>query len=38
MATRSSQEIIEGFVAAGDQWAAGQPQDDDVTFVVLRVR
>jgi serine phosphatase RsbU (regulator of sigma subunit) len=38
MATRSSREIIEGFVAAGDQWAAGQPQDDDVTFVVLRVR
>lgn len=30
--------IIEHFVRVGDQWAAGHPQDDDVTFVVLKVR
>ncbi len=32
------QGIIEHFVQVGDQWAAGHPQDDDVTFVVVKVR
>lgn len=32
------QEIINQMVRAGDAWAAGRPQDDDVTFVVLRIR
>ncbi len=32
------QAIIEHFVRVGDQWAAGHPQDDDVTFVVLKVK
>lgn len=36
-AHRSSQAIIERFIAVGDQWADGQPQDDDVTFVVVKV-
>jgi serine phosphatase RsbU (regulator of sigma subunit) len=34
---RSPQEIIERFITVGDKWADGQPQDDDVTFVVLKV-
>ncbi|MGH9936475.1 MAG: PP2C family protein-serine/threonine phosphatase, partial [Blastocatellia bacterium] len=32
------QEIINRFVAVGEAWAEGRPQDDDVTFVVIRVR
>ncbi|MEP7342301.1 MAG: SpoIIE family protein phosphatase [Acidobacteriota bacterium] len=36
-AIRSPQQIIERFIAVGDKWADGQPQDDDVTFVVLKV-
>jgi serine phosphatase RsbU (regulator of sigma subunit) len=32
------QEIIEHFVSIGDEWSNGRPQDDDVTFVVLKVR
>jgi serine phosphatase RsbU (regulator of sigma subunit) len=32
----SPQEIIDNFVRAGDEWAGGTPQDDDVTFVVLK--
>jgi serine phosphatase RsbU (regulator of sigma subunit) len=31
-------EIIEHFVTVGDEWSNGRPQDDDVTFVVLKVR
>ena len=31
-------EIIEHFVSAGDHWANGRPQDDDITFVVLKVK
>ena len=34
----SPQAVIEHFVQVGDQWAAGHPQDDDVTFVVLKVK
>lgn len=32
------QQIIEHFVTVGDEWSNGYPQDDDVTFVVLKVR
>jgi serine phosphatase RsbU (regulator of sigma subunit) len=32
------QAIIEHFVTVGEQWAAGRAQDDDVTFVVLKVK
>ncbi len=34
----SAAEIIRQFVQSGDDWAHGKPQDDDVTFVVLKVR
>jgi serine phosphatase RsbU (regulator of sigma subunit) len=37
-AARSPREIIECLVGAGDIWADGRPQDDDVTFVVLKVK
>ena len=37
-AASSSSEIIEGLVSAGEAWAEGRPQDDDVTFVVLKVK
>jgi serine phosphatase RsbU (regulator of sigma subunit) len=33
----SPQEIISHFVQVGEQWANGRPQDDDVTFVVIKV-
>lgn len=35
---QSPQEIIEYLVRAGDAWADGKPQDDDVTFVVLKLK
>jgi serine phosphatase RsbU (regulator of sigma subunit) len=38
IAHSSAQEIIEQFVQIGDEWADGIPQDDDVTFVVLKVK
>jgi serine phosphatase RsbU (regulator of sigma subunit) len=37
VATRSPQEIIDRFIAVGEEWAGSRPQDDDVTFVVLKV-
>ena len=37
-ARQPPQEIIEHFVSVGDEWSNGRPQDDDVTFVVLKVR
>ena len=37
-APQSSQDIIQRFVQAGEAWAAGSPQNDDVTFVVVKVR
>ena len=33
-----AQEIINRFVEAAEQWAGGRPQDDDVTFVVLKIK
>ncbi len=32
------QEMIEHFSKIGEQWANGKPQDDDVSFVVLKVK
>jgi len=32
------QEIIEVFVKIADKWAEGRPQDDDMTFVVMKVK
>src|SRR5215475_13328409 len=37
-ASRHPREIIEHFVRAGDRWANGTPQNDDITFVVLKVK
>src|SRR5581483_6193016 len=37
-ADQSPRQIIEHFVSVGDEWAEGRPQDDDVTFVVLKVK
>jgi serine phosphatase RsbU (regulator of sigma subunit) len=38
VAHKSPQEIINHLVASGDAWAGDRPQDDDVTFVVLKVK
>ncbi len=38
VASRSSQEIIQHFVGVGEAWADGKQQEDDVTFVVLKVK
>ena len=37
-AADSAQAIIERLVSAGESWSQGRPQDDDVTFVVLKVK
>lgn len=37
IATGSPQQIIDRFVEVGEEWAGSRPQDDDVTFVVLKV-
>ncbi|MGH9856122.1 MAG: PP2C family protein-serine/threonine phosphatase, partial [Blastocatellia bacterium] len=38
VSTLTPQEIIDIFIKIGDSWADGRPQDDDVTFVVLKVK
>ncbi len=38
IATRPPQEVIEHLVAAAESWADGAAHDDDMTFVVLRVK
>ncbi len=38
VAHQSPQEIIHHFVRTGEAWAGVRPADDDVTFVVLKVR
>ncbi len=37
-ANQSAQEIINRFVEVGERWAGARAQDDDVTFVVLKVK
>lgn len=34
----SPEAIIEHLRESGEEWAKGRPQDDDVTFVVMKVR
>jgi serine phosphatase RsbU (regulator of sigma subunit) len=34
----SAQEIVDSFVATANEWANGRPQDDDLTFVVLKIK
>lgn len=38
VATRAPHEIIAHLTQAGEVWANGHPQEDDVTFVVLKVK
>ncbi len=35
---QAPQRIVEHFTRASEAWAKGQPQEDDVTFVVLQVK
>jgi len=37
-AERSPDEIISHLFNAGDKWSNGRPQDDDITFVVLKIK
>lgn len=37
-ALQSPQDIIQRFVQAGEAWAGGSPQNDDTTFVVVKVK
>ena len=37
-AAMAPREIIERLVDAGEAWAEGRPQDDDITFVALEVK
>ena len=37
-ATQSAEQIINELVRLGDEWSEGRPQDDDVTFVVLKIK
>ena len=34
----SPNKIIEKLVEAGDDWMNGRNQDDDITFVVIKVK
>ncbi len=38
VAHRSPQEIVDSFVTAGNEWANGRQPDDDLTFVVLKIK
>ncbi|HMB93945.1 MAG TPA: SpoIIE family protein phosphatase [Rhodothermales bacterium] len=38
IAARPAVEIIEQLVELGQSWSDGRPPDDDITFVVLKVR
>lgn len=37
-AERSADEIVAHLFKAGERWSNGRPQDDDITFVVLKVK
>ncbi len=36
--TSSPNEVIDYFVRYGDDWANGHPQEDDVTFVAIKIK
>jgi sigma-B regulation protein RsbU (phosphoserine phosphatase) len=38
VARLAPEKIIARFVSEGESWAGGRPPDDDVTFVVLKVK
>lgn len=37
-AQQTAQDIIQRFVQAGEAWGSGSPQNDDTTFVVIKVK
>jgi len=37
-ADSSADEIVAHLFEAGEKWSNGRPQDDDITFVVLKVK
>ncbi len=38
IARRSPKQIIEHLVNAGEEWANGRAQEDDVTFIVIKIK
>ena len=36
--TSSANEIINKFVEVSNEWGSTMPQEDDITFVVIKVR
>jgi sigma-B regulation protein RsbU (phosphoserine phosphatase) len=38
LAQQPAEEIISALVRLGEEWSKGHPQDDDITFVVLRMK
>ncbi|HYP50223.1 MAG TPA: SpoIIE family protein phosphatase, partial [Pyrinomonadaceae bacterium] len=38
IAHATPQEVVNHFIETGEAWAGGRAQDDDVTFVVLKVK
>lgn len=38
VAHQSTEEIIAALIRLGEEWSEGRPQDDDVTFVVLKIK
>ena len=37
-AEKTPEEICADLLKGGDEWAAGRPQEDDVTFIVIEVK
>ena len=37
-ASRAPEAIIDHLLNIGDEWAGGREQDDDVSFVVLKMK
>jgi len=38
IADNSPDDIIKKLIEIGDKWMNGRPQDDDITFVVIKVK
>ncbi len=38
LVNQSSEQIIAELVRLGDEWSEGRPQDDDITFVTLKLK
>ncbi len=38
VAQQSAQDIIQRFVQTGEAWGSGSPQNDDTTFVVIKIK